>query len=312
MRNGFSRLLLIAPLLAATSALMAQSSGQSLADLARKERERKKNEPPPKAVYTGEGAPVSYVGCYQDRSIRDLDGASFIALDMTNDLCQTYCLKKGFKYAGSQFGSQCYCSNSYGKYGQLDDAKCNSNCPGKQTEKCGGAWANTIYYLAGGDKGAGSGGSGESDAAGNAAQAAPPSADADTTFSVRLSPAQNTVKAGSGVWVSFVVTNVSRHNIRAATFGDDLQYQIQDASGHPVQHARHKDRYGRTVIVNYQPPEHPAMTDLQPGKTVKGQLSLSSYYDFTQAGQYSIQASRKDPEGNEVRVSNTVTVTVSR
>lgn len=79
-----------------------------------------------------------------------------------------------------------------------------------------------------------------------------------------------------------------------------------------MQHARHKDRYGRTVIVNYQAPEHPAITVLQPGKTVKGKLSLSNYYDLTQPGQYSIQASRKDPDSNEVRVSNMVTVTVTR
>lgn len=139
MARGLFRLVLIVLLLAASSSLMAQNSGKSLADLARKERERKKNEPPPKAVYTGEGAATTYIGCYQDHSIRDLEGASFIAVDMTTDLCQTYCVKKGFKYAGIQFGSQCYCGNSYGKYGSIDEAKCNSGCPGKQKEKCGGA-----------------------------------------------------------------------------------------------------------------------------------------------------------------------------
>jgi hypothetical protein len=307
-------IVLFVSLILVTPCLLAQDTSQSLADFARKENERKKNEPPPKAVLTGEGAAVTYVGCYQNHSVRDLQGASFIAMDLTNDSCQAFCAEKGFKYAGTEFGSQCYCGNSYGKYGGLDDTKCSSNCSGKAKEKCGGAWANSVYYTAGVSGNSASSGSGKSDASAILAGVPLPSSHSQTggeTFSVVLSTMQNTVKAGSAVWVSFVVTNLSDHKIRAASFGDDLQFEVEDGSGHRVSYAKHKDRNGRTVISVRNATGHGIAEDMEPGKTVKGQLPVSHYYDLSRPGQYTIQATRKDPNSNEVRESNAVTVTVT-
>ena len=42
--------------------------------------------------------------------------------------------------------SQCWCGNSYGKYGQFPN-DCNSKCSGNKNQECGGGWRNSIYSL---------------------------------------------------------------------------------------------------------------------------------------------------------------------
>src|SRR6218665_279119 len=44
-----------------------------------------------------------------------------------------------------QFGSECYCGDSYDKYGQLNESACNSNCYANRSETCGGSKANSVY-----------------------------------------------------------------------------------------------------------------------------------------------------------------------
>ena len=46
------------------------------------------------------------------------------------------CREKGNAYAATQFGKQCFCGNSYGKYGPAKN--CDANCSGNQAEICGG------------------------------------------------------------------------------------------------------------------------------------------------------------------------------
>lgn len=106
---------------------------------------------------SGSSAPVrgrtptaaKYLGCYADRQARDLPEASFQAADMTADGCQAYCREKGFAYAGTQYGSQCFCGNSFGQYGSLPESSCNAGCAGNAKEQCGGTWANSVYSLTG-------------------------------------------------------------------------------------------------------------------------------------------------------------------
>merc|ERR1712048_1229307 len=49
------------------------------------------------------------------------------------------------RYAGTQFYKQCFCGNSFGKYGK---AKCSTKCPGNKGI-CGGGWANSVYQIGG-------------------------------------------------------------------------------------------------------------------------------------------------------------------
>ena len=49
---------------------------------------------------------------------------------------------QGFRYAGTQYKSSCYCANSYDRYGPADN--CDTACSGNANEKCGGGYANTV------------------------------------------------------------------------------------------------------------------------------------------------------------------------
>ena len=66
---------------------------------------------------------------------------------MTTQMCASECSAKGFAYAGTQYGTWCFCGNSYGKSGAANN--CDMACGGNAGEKCGGTWANSVYQLAG-------------------------------------------------------------------------------------------------------------------------------------------------------------------
>ena len=94
----------------------------------------------------------NYIGCFNDKGNawgvegRDLSGFMTESSDMTIEKCIQMCSEKGFKYAGLQYGVQCFCGNSYGKYGE--SYSCDYECSGNQNEICGGYWANSVYSVA--------------------------------------------------------------------------------------------------------------------------------------------------------------------
>jgi hypothetical protein len=87
------------------------------------------------------------IGCFRDRGERDLGGATYSDGRMTIGSCRTHCGQRSFAYAGVQYGSQCFCGNTYGRYGTADN--CNMACAGNAAEMCGGVWANAIYRSTG-------------------------------------------------------------------------------------------------------------------------------------------------------------------
>ncbi len=94
--------------------------------------------------------PAKYLGCFRDRGNpagldgRDLNGYMFESKHgMTPALCISVCREKGFAYAGVQYSYQCFCGNSYGKYGRADN--CDMRCSGNSHKICGGSWANSVY-----------------------------------------------------------------------------------------------------------------------------------------------------------------------
>ena len=98
---------------------------------------------------------AGYLGCFVDKSARDLDKYSFGDAKMTPELCTKTCSKKGFKYAAVQYSSQCFCGNTYGKYGKSQkENECSYKCSGDKNEICGGYYRNSIYGII---KSAGSG-----------------------------------------------------------------------------------------------------------------------------------------------------------
>ncbi|KAF4547191.1 Hypothetical protein D9617_54g000250 [Elsinoe fawcettii] len=100
----------------------------------------------------------NYVGCYSEgRSSRVLAGISSASDKMSVDQCADYC--RDYKYYGTEFGSQCFCSNIIGTttgVRRLDTlteprfSSCNYRCNGNFSQICGGSgtiniWENKNY-----------------------------------------------------------------------------------------------------------------------------------------------------------------------
>ncbi|MCK6450019.1 MAG: caspase family protein [Alphaproteobacteria bacterium] len=101
---------------------------------------------PAPAPQVAVGAPI---GCFKDKGNplvlkgRDLDGRVMNWQGMTPEFCIQQCAKHGFTYAGLQYGSFCFCGNSYGSNGPATN--CNVPCNGDDRRTCGGEWANHVY-----------------------------------------------------------------------------------------------------------------------------------------------------------------------
>ena len=89
---------------------------------------------------------VGYVGCFKDDSYtRDLNGVEWVDDNMTTQKCVNYCQGKGYTYAGTQYSRECWCGNSYGKYGSANN--CDMRCSGDPSQTCGGFAANSVYRV---------------------------------------------------------------------------------------------------------------------------------------------------------------------
>jgi len=85
-----------------------------------------------------------YKGCYKDNTQRDLPFGGPQSNSMTVETCQASCKQNNYQYAGLQNGEECWCGNSYGKYG-ADLSACNTNCAGNANEFCGQSFHNDVY-----------------------------------------------------------------------------------------------------------------------------------------------------------------------
>ncbi|KAI0341471.1 WSC-domain-containing protein [Trametopsis cervina] len=83
------------------------------------------------------------VGCIAEgTSGRALTSASTTNPALTKTICANYCAGLGYKLAGVEFGTECYCGNSFsnGASNALRPWKeCASTCGGNPNENCGGA-----------------------------------------------------------------------------------------------------------------------------------------------------------------------------
>ncbi|KAG2161431.1 WSC-domain-containing protein [Aureobasidium pullulans] len=94
----------------------------------------------------------TYVGCYSEATNynRALNSTYFIDSNaMTPSSCQSFCKARGWKFAGVEFGQECWCGNAIqlinGAKKLADDTSCNRNCAGDNTKKCGGSATLNIY-----------------------------------------------------------------------------------------------------------------------------------------------------------------------
>ena len=106
----------------------------------------------PSSAPTRSSAPTSlaltgYIGCYGDGAAgysRALDGSEYTDDNsMTAALCYSLCQADGYTYYGTEFGSQCFCGDSYDAYGE--STACTMACTGDADEVCGGDRALSVY-----------------------------------------------------------------------------------------------------------------------------------------------------------------------
>lgn len=79
-----------------------------------------------------------------------LAGYSFTSNSMTVDLCVSTCVSHGFSIAGVEFGSECYCGNSFvgqssGGGTVAPESECNMPCAGDSSQICGAGWRLSAY-----------------------------------------------------------------------------------------------------------------------------------------------------------------------
>ncbi|KAK8869788.1 hypothetical protein IAR55_000356 [Kwoniella newhampshirensis] len=90
-------------------------------------------------------------GCLIDYWERALNGYQFSDTSMTQELCASTCLSKGYTYAGLEYGTQCFCVNgiSYGEYSAgagTAASECNESCAGNSAENCGGDFRLWMFH----------------------------------------------------------------------------------------------------------------------------------------------------------------------
>ncbi|KAL7417095.1 hypothetical protein BDY24DRAFT_411854 [Mrakia frigida] len=79
---------------------------------------------------------------------RALPGASTSASDMTPSICAVYCTKAGFAISGTEWYTECYCSNSLSNGASLSllSSSAGTPCGGDASQTCGGSSALSVVY----------------------------------------------------------------------------------------------------------------------------------------------------------------------
>ncbi|KAH8750535.1 WSC domain-containing protein [Diaporthe sp. PMI_573] len=93
----------------------------------------------PKVNYTPQG-------CYAEpQNSRALHRV--LATDkLTSNKCLVLCSYSNYKYAGLQYGSECWCGNTLDPLSKLTDpSKCATPCGGNSSETCGGSLTMQLY-----------------------------------------------------------------------------------------------------------------------------------------------------------------------
>ncbi|KAK8086537.1 hypothetical protein PG994_001511 [Apiospora phragmitis] len=88
--------------------------------------------------------------CWSDGAdnVRALNVPGYDPSDINSPLeCQKACDTAGYNLAGLELGRECWCGNAIeGANNPVDPSVCNMNCPGDDTESCGGVLALSMFY----------------------------------------------------------------------------------------------------------------------------------------------------------------------
>ncbi|ESO82963.1 hypothetical protein LOTGIDRAFT_169789, partial [Lottia gigantea] len=100
---------------------------------------------------------TSYIGCFKDAVDRLLPVMIYNSKTLTIPICIEKCKAKGYRYAGAQYSTQCFCGNSHNKYSISKESECKMKCGGGGTDQviegiCGG-YPGNCYPTINGQKG---------------------------------------------------------------------------------------------------------------------------------------------------------------
>jgi hypothetical protein len=104
--------------------------------------------PPPPPQRPANNITYTPAGGYAEPSggSRALNKSRTATPDMTPAACFNICGLSGFRYAGLEYGEECWCGNRVSNAAAPVDASCcNMNCSGDATQTCGGPEALSLY-----------------------------------------------------------------------------------------------------------------------------------------------------------------------
>jgi hypothetical protein len=103
-------------------------------------------------------ADIKYIGCYEDKTQRLLDGLGegdlaydypqsyLMSSQMTASVCGNFCAGLKFQYSGVEEGNQCFCGNTLPPQLFVDaQTACTTPCSGDSSMTCGGVWSIELY-----------------------------------------------------------------------------------------------------------------------------------------------------------------------
>jgi hypothetical protein len=86
--------------------------------------------------------PQGYLGCFTDSESRALP--YYMGDGFTAESCKQVARTYGFRYAGTQYGGQCFIGPSIAGT-QVSNSECSMPCSANPSEMCGNGWRNSLY-----------------------------------------------------------------------------------------------------------------------------------------------------------------------
>jgi hypothetical protein len=134
-------------------------------------------------------------------------------------------------------------------------------------------------------------------------------------FTIALSIPNSIVKANSPVLITLQLTNTSDHEIPPGWWGQNSLGVIEQADVFDV-----RDGQGRLLVRRTPDPKtdfvigNGAVGRIQPGESNSFTQDFTRWYDLSQPGKYTIQASRPFSENGKkgIVTSNKLTITVTK
>jgi hypothetical protein len=88
------------------------------------------------------------MGCWTDATLSRTLNTTLSVSGNTIDKCQATCNANGFKYSGTEFGSQCFCGNAIMNNNIAVSDGCTMACQGNPNQICGGSGRLSLSLFA--------------------------------------------------------------------------------------------------------------------------------------------------------------------